>query len=213
MGPRSWLGPTQVMGMQPPLHFTTPPPPPLASPSSTSPPPHHYPKGPWPSVKGRKSPPPLSTNFHFEIFSRSGLAPSGQAGKKKTKIKKWKEGRPPPPRAPSSCRTWDFRPKFAWGGWFKHATRGRTLWKVGDLEKGVGALGWWRDARGGGGGVRRGRVMWWGRFINNHIFFYFYDSEKNNYNNLLIFFLNLHWIRYRFFILLFEFIYSTKDPT
>nr|UYR50871.1 hypothetical protein [Morchella crassipes] len=26
----------------------------------------------------------------------------------------------PPQRAASSCRTWDFRPKFAWGGWFKH---------------------------------------------------------------------------------------------
>nr|UYR50966.1 hypothetical protein [Morchella crassipes] len=67
----------------------------LPPPTFTHPPPHHYPKGPWPSVKGRKSPPLSPQIFIFKIFPRPLRRPSGTARGKK--IKKWKEGRPPPP--------------------------------------------------------------------------------------------------------------------
>nr|UYR50927.1 hypothetical protein [Morchella crassipes] len=80
------------------------------------------PKGPWPSVKGRKS--PLSPQiFIFKFFPRPLRRRSGTARGGGKKIKKWKEGRPPPP--------------------FQTITHVVVMKRGGDLEKGVGALGWW----------------------------------------------------------------------
>nr|UYR50744.1 hypothetical protein [Morchella crassipes] len=58
-------------------------------------PPHHYPKGPWPSVKGRKSPPLSPQIFILKFFLPDlyGADPAPPGGKKSRNEKR---GRPPP---------------------------------------------------------------------------------------------------------------------
>nr|UYR50977.1 hypothetical protein [Morchella crassipes] len=73
-------------------HFLNfPPPRPLRIP------PHHYPKGPWPSVKGRKSPPLSPQIFIFKFFPPTFTAPIRHPQGEKKKSRNEKRGDPPPP--------------------------------------------------------------------------------------------------------------------